>query len=67
MVGVGESHCLKCDQLTSCFNSNVSAIKSSQVMPMKKPVKAMDELGMRAQTHTHIHTHTHTLSETTVN
>jgi len=48
------SHCLDCDQLTSCFNSNVSAdISSSDAN--EKPVKAMDELG--------IYKH----SETTVN
>lgn len=52
--GGGGSHCLNCGQLTSCCNSNVSAVVSSSDAN-EKPVKAMDELG--------IYKH----SETTVN
>jgi len=48
------SHCLNCGQLTSCFNSNISAVISS-CDANEKHVKAMDELG--------IYKH----SETTVN
>jgi hypothetical protein len=43
--GGGGSHCLNCGQLTSCFNSNVSAVISSSDAN-EKPVKAMDELGI---------------------